>query len=261
MIDTHCHLDFDSFTEDREQVLKRARLAGVSSIINPAVDLESCKAALSMHLRWPQVFVAVGIHPNSCENFDDACIEPLRELAGKPGVVAVGETGLDYYRDRCPRDVQRTALRSQLRLAAECNLPVIIHNREAAADLLPMLTDHAKSLSPTMRDRVGVLHSFSASGKVARQALDHGYYLGFTGPLTFRKAEELRGIARQVPLDRLLVETDAPFLSPSPKRGRRNEPSWLPYIVDRLAGLHGVSTEKMAQITEENARRLFNLPD
>ncbi|MCY4022984.1 MAG: TatD family hydrolase [Anaerolineaceae bacterium] len=261
MIDTHCHLDFDSFTEDREQVLQRARLAGVRSIINPAVDLESCEAALSIHLRWPQVHVAVGIHPNSCQDFDDACIEALHELAGQPGVVAVGEIGLDFYRDRCPPDLQRTALRSQLRLAAECNLPVIIHNREAAADLLPMLTDHAKSLSPTMRERVGVLHSFSASGKVARQALDHGYYLGFTGPVTFRKAEDLRGIARQVPLDRLLVETDAPFLAPSPKRGRRNEPSWLPYIVDRLAGLHGVSTEKLAQITEENARRLFNLPD
>ncbi len=261
MIDTHCHLDFDSFNEDREQVFERARLAGVKSIIIPAVDLKSCEAALSMHLRWPQVNVAVGIHPNSCQDFDDACVEALRELAGQPGVVAVGEIGLDYYRDRCPPDVQRPALRSQLRLAAECNLPVIIHNREAAADLLPLLTHHARSLSPTMRDRVGVLHSFSATWDVARQALGHGYYLGFTGPVTFPRAEELRSIARQVPLERLLVETDAPFLAPAPKRGRRNEPSWLPYIVNRLADLHDLSSEKMAQITEENARRLFNLPD
>ena len=261
MIDTHCHLDFNSFAEDREQVLERARLAGVRSIINPAVDLESCEAALTIHRRWPQVQVAVGIHPNSCQDFDDTCIKALRELAGQPGVVAVGEIGLDYYRDRCPRELQRTALRCQLRLAAECNLPVIIHNREAAADLLPLLTEHAESLSPAMRERAGVLHSFSASEKVARQALHCGYFLGFTGPITFRKAEELRSIARLVPPDRLLVETDAPFLAPAPKRGRRNEPSWLPYIVDRLAGLHCVSSERMAQITEENARRLFNLPD
>lgn len=260
MIDTHCHLDFDSFAEDRERVLERALQAGVTSIINPAVDLESCEVALSLHQRWPQVHVAVGIHPNSCQGFDDSYVESLRVMAERPGVVAVGEIGLDYYRDRCPPDAQRSALRSQLRLAAECNLPVIIHNREAAADLLPMLTDHAKSLSPTMRERVGVLHSFSTTWDVARQALDQGYYLGFTGPVTFRKADELRHVARQMPLNRLLVETDAPFLAPVPRRGRRNEPSWLPWIVDCLAGLHGMSTGKMAQITEENARRLFNLP-
>ena len=260
MIDTHCHLDFESFAEDREQVLERALQAGVTSIINPAVDLESCQAALALHERWPQVHVAIGIHPNSCQGFDDSYAEALRELAGRPGVVAVGEIGLDYYRDYCAPEAQRAALRAQLRLAAECQLPVIIHNREAAADLLPILTDHANSLSSTMRERAGVLHSFSATWDAARCALDHGYYLGFTGPLTFRKADELRNIARQAPLERLLVETDAPFLAPVPRRGRRNEPSWLPYIVDCLAGLHGLPAEKMAQITAENARRLFNLP-
>ncbi len=260
MIDTHCHLDFDSFAEDLEQVLERAQLVGVTSFVNPSVDLESCKNALSLYRRWPQVHVAIGIHPNSCQDFDDSSLERLRELACQPGIVAIGEIGLDYYRNRCPPETQRRALRSQLRLAAECALPVIIHNREAAEDLLPILAEHARSLSPAMRERPGVLHSFSASAEVAWQALKLGYFLGFTGPVTFRKAGELRGIARQVPPDRLLVETDAPFLAPTPRRGKRNEPAWLPYIVDRLAGLHAVSTEKMAQLTADNAGMLFNLP-
>ncbi len=260
MIDSHCHLDFDSFAEDREQVLERAQLAGVTSIVNPSVDLESCRNALSLHRRWPQIHVAIGIHPNSSQDFDDSSLQQLRELACQPGVVAVGEIGLDYFRDRCAPDKQRRALRSQLRLAAECALPVIIHNREAADDLLPILADHVRTLPPAQRERPGVLHSFSASAEVAWQALDLGYYLGFTGPVTFRKAEELRNIARQVPPDRLLVETDAPFLAPTPRRGKRNEPAWLPYIVDRIAGLHGMSREKMAQISAENAARLFNLP-
>lgn len=260
MIDSHCHLNFDSFSDDRTQVLERALDAGVEAIINPAVDLNSCAEALELARRWPQMYAAVGVHPNSCNDFGPETLHALRDLSRKPGVVAIGEIGLDYYRDYCPPARQQQALRLQLQLAAECALPVIIHNREASADLLPLLEEHVSVLPPAHRARAGVLHSFSASTDIAKQALKLGFYLGFTGPLTFRKAEGLRLVASAVPLDRLLVETDAPFLSPAPFRGKRNEPSRLPHIVDRLAALHSIPATEMARITSDNARRLFRLP-
>ena len=261
MIDSHCHLDFDHFSVDREAAMERAQAAGVTAIINPAVDLRSCEAALALNRRWPQVHVAVGVHPNSCRDFNDQSLQQLRELARQPGVVAIGEIGLDFYRDRCPRQDQLHALRQQLKLAAELALPVIIHNRDASDELLPELVRHARSLPASMREQVGVLHSFSASAGVARQALDPGYYIGFTGPLTFRKAEALRAVARDLPPERLLVETDAPFLSPVPYRGKRNEPAYLPYVVDVLAGLHGMTSAAMARVTSANTRRLFRFPN
>ncbi len=261
MIDSHCHLDFDHFSADREAVMERAQEAGVTAIINPAVDLRSCEAVLALNRRWPQVHVAVGVHPNSCQDFNDQTLKRLSEPAQQPGVVAIGEIGLDFYRERCPRQDQMVALRQQLKLAAELALPVIIHNRDASDELLPELARHSRSLPASMGEHVGVLHSFSASAEVARQALDLGFYIGFTGPLTFRKAEGLRAVARDVPPERLLVETDAPFLSPVPHRGKRNEPAYLPYIVDVLAGLHGMTSAAMAQVTSENTRRLFRLPN
>ncbi len=260
MIDSHCHLNFDSFADDRSLVLERALDAGVEAIINPAVDLESCEEALDLARRWPQMFAAVGVHPNSCSDFGPETLRSLRVLSRQAGVVAIGEIGLDYFRDYCPPAQQQQALRLQLQLAAECALPVIIHNRDASADLLPLLEEHASALTPAQRAHVGVLHSFSGSMNIAKQALKLGFYIGFTGPLTFRKADALRLIAGAIPLDRLLVETDAPFLSPAPFRGKRNEPSRLPHIVDRLAALHGIPVAEMARITSDNARQLFSLP-
>ena len=261
MIDSHCHLNFNSFDEDRAQVLERATGAGVYAIINPAVDLNSCEEVLALARRWPQVYAAVGVHPNSCGDFGPESLSALRALSKRSGVVAIGEIGLDYYRERCSPGQQHRALRQQLQLAAECDLPVIIHNREASADLLPILEAQAGALPAEQAERIGVLHSFSASAEVARKALALGFYLGFTGPITFRKAEALRNVAREVPLERLLVETDAPFLSPEPFRGRRNEPARLPHIIEQLAALHGVSPEVMRRITSENTRRLFRLPN
>jgi len=261
MIDSHCHLDFRHFDEDREAVLARASRAGVTAIIVPAVDLRSCETALALARRRPQVYAAVGVHPNSCAEFGPETLPALSALCRRPGVVAIGEIGLDYYRERCPPAQQKRALRQQLQLARDCALPVIIHNRDADADLLPLLAAHARALPPALAGRSGVLHSFSASSEVARQALELGFYLGFTGPLTFRKAEGLRAVAREVPAERLLVETDAPWLSPVPFRGKRNEPAYLPYIVRQLAELRGVSAAEMARVTSDNARRLFRLAD
>jgi TatD DNase family protein len=252
-VDTHCHLDFDTFDADRDEVVERAVAAGVTRIIVPAVDLDSCRAVLALAERYAAVYAAVGIHPNSSAGWEDAWLDTLRELAAYPKVVAIGEIGLDYYWDKSPPAVQHRALAAQLELAAELGKPVILHNREADADLLRLLAE-----SPVHgRANPGVFHSFSTTWETAQAALDHGYYIGFTGPLTYKNADALRRVAAQTPLDRLLLETDAPFLPPQKHRGRRNEPAYLPLIADRMAALHNVSVELLAGHTSDNAARLF----
>ncbi|MBK7897707.1 MAG: TatD family hydrolase [Anaerolineaceae bacterium] len=253
LIDTHCHLDFDRFDEDRDAVVQRALDAGVQQIIVPALDLDNCRTVLALTEKYAGVFAAVGVHPNSSAGWQDGWIGVLRDLARHPKVVAIGEIGLDYYWDKSPKPVQQRALGLQLELAAELNFPVIIHNREADADVMQMLAE-----SPLVgRENPGVLHSFAAGWDTAVSALTLGYYLGFTGPVTFKKADDLREIAQKVPDDRILVETDAPFLTPHPYRGKRNEPAYVAYVAERLAEVRGVSTAVFAQQTTANAHRLF----
>ncbi|WP_420644254.1 TatD family hydrolase [Candidatus Leptofilum sp.] len=253
LVDTHCHLDFDRFDADRDAVVARAADAGVQQIIVPALDLQNCRTVLSLAEKYEGVFAAVGVHPNSSAEWQDSWIGVLRDLAQHPKVVAIAEIGLDYYWDKSPKNVQQRALGLQLELAAELDLPVIIHNRESSADVIAMLAD-----SPLVgRENPGVLHSFSGDWDTAVAALDLGYYLGFTGPVTFKKADELREIAKKVPDDRILVETDAPFLTPHPHRGKRNEPAYVAYVAERLAQERGLETAVFAQQTSENAQRLF----
>ena len=259
LIDTHCHLNFTSYDEDREDVLRRAREAGVDRIIIPAIDLESCEQALSLADSHAGLYFAAGIHPNSCRGFSPSALEALRDFARHKLAIAIGEIGLDYYWDKCPPAKQRRALELQLELAAELRLPVILHNRESSADLLAILEAWAPSVSPDKKGRLGVLHSFSASAEVARRALDLGFYLGLTGPITYKKAQELRAIAADAPVDRLLIETDGPFLAPQQRRGKRNEPSYLRYVNERMAQLKGLSFDDMARQTTLNAERLFSL--
>lgn len=253
LIDTHCHLDFEWFNEDRDEVVARAVAAGVTQIVVPAIDLTNCRTVLSLAERYEGVFAAVGIHPNSSAGWQDSWIGVLRDLAQHPKVVAIGEIGLDYYWDKSPKAMQQRALGLQLELAAELDLPVIIHNRESSADVIQLLTE-----SPLAgRENPGVLHSFSAEWETAVSALNLGYYLGFTGPVTFKKADALREIATKVPMDRLLVETDAPYLTPHPYRGKRNEPAYVAYVAERLAAERGIDTAVLAQQTTANARRIF----
>lgn len=259
MIDTHCHIDFNAYDDDREAILQRAADAGVTRIINPAVDVVSSAAIVDQASRYPQVYATVGVHPNSSAVLDDHWLDTLRQLGRGPNVVAVGEIGLDYYRDYSPKDAQHRAFEAQLALAAELGLPVIIHNRDAHDDIMPILESWAAALPPGQRERPGVLHSFSAPETIAERALAAGFYLGFTGPITFKNADSLRRIAARVPLDRLLVETDGPYLTPTPHRGKRNEPAYIPLIVERLAGLQQVSVDEMAAQTTQNAERLFKL--
>ncbi len=259
LIDTHCHLNFHSYDGDRAEVLRRAREVGVQRIIVPAIDLESCGQALELAETYEGIYFSVGIHPNGCSNFNHASIEQLQALARHERAIAVGEIGLDYYRDNCPKPKQRRALEMQLELAALLEMPVIIHNREAGDDVMSLLAAWAPSLPASMKQRLGVLHSFSASVEVAQQAVELGFYLGFTGPITYKKADELREIAASVPRDRLLIETDGPFLTPQQQRGKRNEPGFVHFVNEKLAELHGVSTEAMAVQTTANAERLFAL--
>jgi TatD DNase family protein len=255
LIDTHCHLDAHAFAHDLDAVLNRAATAGVTRVIVPALDMENVHTVLGLTEEYEDVYAAVGVHPNSAMNWRDEWIDDLRTLAMQPQVVAIGEIGLDYYWDRTPIETQHHALSRQLALAAELALPVILHNRDSSTDLLALL---AESPLPGT-GRLGVFHSFSGDWATAEAALNMGFYLGFTGPLTYKNADELRAIASRTPLDRILVETDAPFLSPHPHRGQRNEPAHVRLVAERLAELRGLSLPDLAAITTANAERLFNL--
>ncbi len=261
LIDTHCHLDFDAFDDIRDEMVQEAFNAGVTRIVNPGVDLDRSRAAIALADTYPGVYAAVGIHPSSTAEFSDAMLDEVRALADHPKVVAIGEIGLDYHWDDSPHDVQRIALEAQLALAAALGLPVIIHNREASEDVIDVLAAWVPSLPPDLRDRPGVLHSFSAPQHIADRALELGFYLGFTGPVTFKNADDLRTIAARVPDDRILVETDAPFLTPHPYRGKRpNKPAYVRFVAERLAALRRMPDETFAAQSTANAERLFALP-
>jgi TatD DNase family protein len=261
LVDTHCHLDFNSFDADRELVIQWAREAGVLRIVNPGIDLPSSRAAQALAVDYPAVYAAVGVHPNSAATWGADSLPALRDLAGMEKVVAIGEIGLDYYRQHASHDVQRRVLLTQLELAAERGLPVILHCREAFADLLAILAEWRAGLvaaGSALAGRPGVLHSFSGDEAQATAALDLGFMIGLTGPVTFSKAASLQRLAGSLPLDKLLVETDAPFLAPHPQRGRRNEPAYVRLIAGKIAQLKEQPLETVVQATSANAARLFN---
>ena len=260
--DTHCHLDFNRFDEDREQVLSRAWKAGLVKIVNPGIDLDTGQAAITLAQNNPgRIFAAVGIHPNYGLPWTADLLPALRKQSQNPGVVAIGEIGLDYYRQHTPFEQQRMMFRDQLDLAAEVELPVILHNRDATGDLMRILSDWHTSLVNTdhpLADRPGVLHSYSADLETALAGISLGFYIGIGGVVTFNNAVDLKAIVRNLPLTHLLLETDAPFLTPHPHRGKRNEPAYIPLIAEEIARLHNISPKEVAEITFANAQRLFN---
>ncbi len=260
LTDTHCHLDFEQFDEDREEVIARALYAGLVRILNPAVDLPTSRRALALAEKYEFVYAAVGMHPNSALEWTDETTDALREMAAHPKVVAIGEIGLDYYWDDAPHDVQVYVFRAQLELAAELGLPVIIHNREAGMDILPMLTDWQAQLAAAGRPLAkhpGVLHSFSGTEAQAHQAIAANFYLGVTGPVTFKNAVDLQSLISNLPLTQLLIETDAPYLTPHPFRGKRNEPARVALVAGKIAELRSLPLDEVARVTGENAARLF----
>lgn len=249
LVDSHCHLDDRQFDEDREQTIERARAAGVETLMaigtgNGPPDLE---AAIRLAEQYPFIVATVGVHPHDAAKADTATLDRLRKLAGHPKVKAIGEIGLDYHYDFSPRDVQRRVFEQQLALAADTGLPVVIHTREAWDDTLALLSGCRGG---------GIMHCFTGDEHQARQALDLGFHLAFGGVLTFPKAEEVRQAARITPADRLLVETDCPYLAPVPRRGKRNEPAFLLDTVSRLAEVRGVAPEDVAAQTTANFQRL-----
>lgn len=270
LTDTHCHLDFKKFDSDRDAVLERAKEAGLVRILIPGLDHKSSMDAVRLAETDPMIHAAVGFHPTDLEKFSEGSFEDLGRLADHPKVVAVGEIGLDYYwvKDPQERKFQRAALRRQLAFAESIGKPVIIHMRDeddawsgqASVDLLEILTewqDHLIKIKLPLAQDPGVLHSFNGDLHTARKALELNFYIGVTGPLTYKNADKKRDILRQIPLGKLLIETDAPFLTPVPHRGRRNEPAFVCHIADKIGEIQSISPAKAAAITTRNAARLF----
>ena len=261
LTDTHCHLDFDRFDPDREAVIQRAADQGLERILIPGLDIDSSRSAIALAEKYEMTYAAVGVHPNSGETWQADTRAQLAELSKHPKVVAIGEIGLDFYWDTTPKPLQRKILRQQLELAAEVGLPVIIHDREAHAELIPILVDWQEELDSEgleLAEKPGVMHSYSGDILQAQDVLKSGYYLGITGPVTFKKALEMQEVAEKAPQDRLLIETDAPFLTPHPFRGKRNEPAYVYYMAEKIASLRGTSLEDVGEFTSRNAKRLFN---
>lgn len=251
LVDSHAHLDFPPYDGDREETVARAREAGVVLILNVGADLESSRASVDLAGRYDFIYAAVGVHPHDAKTLTPDALAELHALARQPKVVAIGEIGLDYYRDLSPRPVQREAFARQLALAEELGLPVILHCRDALDDMLAILRGWKGT---------GVVHSYSGGPGRLDEVLALGLSVGISGPVTFANAHRLREVAARVPLDRLLTETDCPYLTPEPHRGKRNEPAYVRYVVEAIAGARGVPAETVAQAALENALRLFRIP-
>ena len=259
-IDSHAHLHFPEFAAELPQVIERAAAAGVKRIVTIATDVPSAREALALATRFDNVYAAVGLHPGSAPEVSLDQLPDIQQLASRPKVVAIGETGLDYFReareDLGLRDRQRGLFQAQLELARQRHLPVVIHNRAADADTLNILRAHASSVSHDWRPW-GVMHCFSGNQRFASECLELGLLISYTGILTYKNAATLQEVARGVGLEHVMLETDCPYLAPTPHRGKRNEPAFIPLIAAMLAQLKGVTVADVARATTENARRLF----
>ncbi len=254
LVDTHAHLHDPAFDADRAAVIARARAAGVAGFLNIGTDVPTAEAAVALAAAEPDIYAAVGIHPHDASAADATALARIATLARAPRVVAIGEIGLDYYRDHSPRPAQRAALVAQLQLARAVRKPVLLHCREAHADLLEVCAAEGV-------DAVGgILHCFSGDLAVARRGIDLGLLISIAGPVTYPSARRLAEVVRVLPLDRLVIETDCPYLPPQPWRGQRNEPAYLPVTAARVAELLGVPAETVAAATTANATRLLALP-
>ena len=252
LFDTHAHYDDERFDADREALLASMPEKNVGLIVNPGCDLPSSRVAVELAGKFDFVYAAVGIHPENCADFEPEQIEKLRELAKEPKVVAIGEIGLDYYwAENPPKDLQQMVLRRQLLLAQELRLPVIIHDRDAHGDTMAIVREF-----PQVR---GVFHCFAGSAEMARELIGMGWMLSFNGAATFKNARKAPEVIAAVPLEKLMIETDAPYLTPVPHRGERNDSSYVRFVAEKIAEIKGLSPEEVERVTWENGRRFFGI--
>lgn len=260
LVDTHAHLDFAQFDGDLEGVLNRAADEGVAFVVTVGFDLESSRHAVALADEHANLKACVGVHPHEASRVAPSVVESLRELARHEQVVAIGEIGLDYYRDRSPRAAQRRAFRQQLELAAEVGKPVVIHDRDAHGDVMQMIREWSETVTSSnggLRPPLGVVHCFSGDQAMASELFQLGFLISVAGPVTYANARQLQELVGRLPLERLLIETDCPFLSPHPFRGKRNEPGNVRLVGSKVAEIKNVSLEEVARVTTENARQVF----
>ena len=253
LFDTHAHLDDQAFDQDRRELIAQLPQAGIGLVMNPGCSLASSRNAAALAREYDFLYAAVGSHPDAADEVTPQVLDAYRQLCrDNPKVLAIGEIGLDYHYEDIPRQRQLAAFRDQMSLAQELGLPVIVHEREAHADGMAVVEEFPQV--------TGVFHCYSGSAEMAQWLVSRGWYIGFTGVLTFKNARKAVEVAQQLPLDRIVLETDCPYMSPEPHRGKRNDPSRLPFMAQKLAQLRGLSTEEVAAITTENGRRLYRLP-
>jgi len=253
LIDSHAHLDDRRFDTDREKIIQNMENDGIDIILHPAADLTSSVKAVNTAQKHGNIYAAVGFHPHSAKEMDEGSLEIIKSLAKKDKVIAIGEIGLDYHYDNSPRDIQRKWFKAQIRLAKELNIPFIVHDREAHGDILKILKEE------NYEGMRGIIHCYSGSYEMAQEFIKLGFLISIAGPVTFRNASRAKEVVRKLPLDKLLIETDSPYLSPEPKRGRRNEPAYVRYVASEIAEIKNLTLDKIAETTSENFINFFNL--
>ncbi|MBM7098042.1 TatD family hydrolase [Bacillus sp. H-16] len=253
LFDTHVHLNADQFEDDVNDVIERAQQAGVKEMVVVGFDEKTINKAMALVEQYDFLYAAVGWHPVDAVDMTDEHLAWIEELSAHPKVVAIGEMGLDYHWDKSPAEVQKEVFRKQIRLAKKLNMPIIIHNREADQDVVDVLKEEDAG------EVGGIMHCFAGDMAIAKQCLDMNFHISFGGPVTFKNARLPEEVAAQIPMERLLIETDSPFLAPHPNRGKRNEPAYVTLVAEKLAELKGVSYEELIEETRINAKRLFNI--
>lgn len=253
LFDTHVHLNAEQFNEDYEEVIERAKKAGLEYMVVVGFDEKTIKRAIQLAEAYDFIYAAVGWHPVDAIDMREEHLLWLEQLSNHPKVVALGEMGLDYHWDKSPKEIQKEVFRKQIQLAKKVKLPIVIHNREASQDIVTILKEEKAE------EVGGIMHCFSGSLEIAKQCLDMNFHISFGGPVTFKNAKKPKEIAAEVPLERLLIETDCPYLAPHPYRGKRNEPAYVKLVAEQIAELRGMPYEELARQTTENAKKLFNI--
>jgi TatD DNase family protein len=253
LFDTHAHLNADQFSEDLEDVISRAQDTGVSTMVVVGFDRPTIKRAIELADKYEFIYASVGWHPVDAIDMTEADLRWIEELSAHPKVVALGEMGLDYYWDKSPKDIQKEVFRKQIKLAKKVKLPIVIHNREATADVMEILKEEGAE------EVGGIMHCFSGSPEIAKECVNMNFYISLGGPVTFKNAKKPKEVAAEIPLEKLLIETDCPYLAPHPFRGKRNEPSYVKLVAEEIAEIKGISFAEIAEVTTRNAKKLFDI--